>query len=283
MLEKERPRDINVCALAGGEDGERELHIVGNSGLSTASGEGLDVLLLHKHVVTSRIVCKMIRLDDIIRKQGVKEIHFLKIDAEGMEKEVLKGCSFSEFRPKILIIEATIPETNTLRNDDIREHLASRGYNFVLFDGLNDYFVAFECQNLAKEFNRPVNILDNYRRVQEVYLENRLGNPQKNSDQPKSKHTIQESNLCHVLIGKSRAVFDRLKTWRSGSHVQKLRAEDVEWAYRHFLNRTPESKEVIENQLKHSRNLKALVANITKTTEYKYKNFKKILERMNKN
>lgn len=162
MLEKERTRDINICALAGGENGERELHIVGNSGLSTASREGVDVLRAHNHEVTSRIVSKVVRIDDILRDQGVLDIQFFKIDAEGMEKEVLKGCSFTEFRPKILVIESTIPETNILRDDGIREDLASQGYAFVLFDGLNDYFVAIECQNLSEELNRPVNILDNY-------------------------------------------------------------------------------------------------------------------------
>jgi len=273
MLEKERPRDINVCALAGGEDGERELHIVGNSGLSTASSEGLDVLMLHKHVVTSKIVCKMIRLDDIIRKQGVKEIHFLKIDAEGMEKEVLKGCSFSEFRPKILVIEATIPETNILRNDGIREDLASRGYPFVLFDGLNDYFVAIECQNLAQEFNRPVNVLDNYRRAQEVYLEKCAFNPQKNTTLTDSKHAIEKTNSYRELIGAGRAVFNRIKIWGIRSDVQKLRAQDVKWAYQHFFNRNPESKEEIEHQLKHAQNLKALVTNITNSKEYEYKKY----------
>jgi len=176
MLQKERPRDINICALVGGEMGERELHIVGNTGLSTASRDGVDILRAKKHVVSSIIVCKMVCLDDILREHGAKDIHFLKIDAEGMEKEVLKGCSFSEFRPKILVIESTIPETNILRNDGIRMVLESQGYSFVLFDGLNDYFIANECPDLTKEFNRPVNILDNYCRAKEIYLMSELNN-----------------------------------------------------------------------------------------------------------
>lgn len=184
MLEKERPRDINICALVGSENGERELNIVGNSGLSTASCEGVDLLKAHKHIITSRIVCKTVRLDDIIRKLGVTDIHFLKIDAEGMEKEVLKGCSFLEFRPKILVIESTIPETNILRNDGIREYLEKKGYTFVFFDGLNDYFIAIECEKMASEFNRPVNVLDKYIRAQEIYLKN-------NTPDPKHFHNIK--------------------------------------------------------------------------------------------
>jgi FkbM family methyltransferase len=273
MLEKERPRDINICALAGGENGERELHIVGNSGLSTASREGVDVLREHKHVVTSRIVCKMVRLDDIIREQGVKDIHFLKIDAEGMEKEVLKGCSFSEFRPKILVIEATIPETNILRNDGIREYLASRGYAFMLFDGLNDYFVALECQKLAKEFNRPVNILDNYRRAQEIYLEKCPVNLKDNSAQPRGNAATKEEKSCNGVIGAVGGVLNRLKTWGGKDHVQKLRAEDVDWAYQHFLKRNPESQDIIEYHIKHSQKLQTLVENITKSREYEYKKY----------
>ena len=266
MLVKERIRDINICALVGGEEGERELHIVGNSGLSTASQQGLDIVREHNHVVTSSIVCKMVRLDDIIREHGAKKIHFLKIDAEGMEKEVLKGCSLSEFRPKILVIEATIPETNILRNDGIREHLASQGYIFMLFDGLNDYFVATECQNLAKEFNRPVNILDNFYHA----------HPKRISTQSEDIHSTKVVKSDRGWIGVSRKIFNSLERLGSEKNYSRLRAEDVVWAYQQFFERSPENQEIINLHIKQTKNIKLLVEQITQSREYEYKKYKNL-------
>jgi FkbM family methyltransferase len=276
MLEKERSRDINICALAGCEEGEKELNIVGNSGLSTASSEGLNILKINHHDITSRIICKMVRIDDIIREHRAKDIHFLKIDAEGMEKEVLKGCSFVEFRPKILVIEVTIPETNILRNNGIREDLACLGYDFVFFDGLNDYFVANECQKLGAEFNRPVNILDNYRPARELYLEQKYHScppPHLPSDSP----AIQESREYSGLIGTGKIILDQLKIWTSKRNSQNLSAEDIEWAYQHFFSRYPENEEIIQYHLENNNNLKGLIENITKSREYEYKKYNHII------
>jgi hypothetical protein len=76
------------------------------------------------------------------------EIQFLKIDVEGYEKEVLKGMDFETYRPWIVVIESTFPHT------DVRcEHLWSdiildAGYKFVLFDGLNSFYIRNESGDL---------------------------------------------------------------------------------------------------------------------------------------
>jgi FkbM family methyltransferase len=48
-------------------------------------------------------------------------------------------------------------------------------------------------------------------------------------------------------------------------------ASEVEWAYRQFLQRSPESPEVIQGHLKVSKNLKQLTENILASQEYKDK------------
>jgi FkbM family methyltransferase len=274
LLETHRPRDINICALAGGEDGERELHIVGKSGLSTATGEYVDLLVENGHVVTDRLVSKMVRLDDVLRKQGVRDIHFLKIDAEGMEKEVLDGCSFSAFRPKVLVIEATLPETNLHRSDGMRDDLASRDYKFVFFDGLNDYFVASECCELAVELDRPVNILDSYRRASEVYLEDRLARLERGDGQMKAHHGTGDTvNPQHGQIGNLKNG-DETKTGLVNKSIDReLKEEDVAWAYRHFFKRDPESQKIVHWHLTKSRNLRQLVEVFTGSEEYQYKKY----------
>jgi Methyltransferase FkbM domain len=41
------------------------------------------------------------------------EVHFLKIDLEGYERQVLSGMDLTNFRPWIILIEATQPLTST--------------------------------------------------------------------------------------------------------------------------------------------------------------------------
>jgi len=263
LLEKERARDVNIRALAGSTPGERELHIVGESGLSTASGESIDLLGSHGHRVTGRVVCRVLRLDDVLREHAAGEIHFLKVDAEGMEREVLEGCSFSEFRPKVLVIESTLPETNTQRVNGLRELLFSRGYRFVFFDGLNDYFVACECQEFAEHFAFPVNVLDSYRRASEVYLENRLADQATAS----TKTTPVSSGTSS-----SAGILRRIRSSFAGRD-QTLSAKDVEWAYRHFLRRPPESEAAVSSYFARCKHWKQLVEAITGLREYEYKKY----------
>lgn len=173
-LNKVRIRDINICALVGNSSGERNLNIVGQSGLSTACSESTKLLAAGGHKITSIIKARIIQLDDIFKKNNIKEIHFLKIDVEGMEMEVLQGCSFLEFRPKVLVIEATLPETNIKREDGMREYLENQSYIWAFFDGINDYFIANEHKDLSNHLLFPVNVLDHYHRASDIEYGRRM-------------------------------------------------------------------------------------------------------------
>jgi FkbM family methyltransferase len=50
-------------------------------------------------------------LTDILHDHGVTEIHFLKADVEVAELQVLAGMDFTQWRPWIVSVEATIPLT----------------------------------------------------------------------------------------------------------------------------------------------------------------------------
>ena len=55
--------------------------------------------------------------------------------------------------------------------------------------------------------------------------------------------------------------------------VSPLRAEDVIWAYRHFLKREPESSEVVDGHIAGCKDLSQLVENIGASKEYEYKKY----------
>ena len=80
------------------------------------------------------------------------DIHFLKIDAEGMEKQVLAGMDFKAFRPWVVLVESTLPCTNIPSYEAWEQILLSQGYSFATMIGVNRYYVSEEKQELAGRF-----------------------------------------------------------------------------------------------------------------------------------
>lgn len=92
-------------------------------------------------------------------------IHFLKIDVEGAEKQVLLGADFQAYRPWIVVIEATKPMTDVPCFDDWEYLLLSKGYHFVQMTGVNRYYVADE----KEEFDKKILQKEELERLYEIY------------------------------------------------------------------------------------------------------------------
>ena len=92
-------------------------------------------------------------LADICAEHAPRDIHFLKIDVEGMERSVLEGSDFKHFRPWLLAIEATVPCTYTPCHEEW-EHIVA-GYEFALFHQINRYYVAREHAADLKGWIQP--------------------------------------------------------------------------------------------------------------------------------
>jgi hypothetical protein len=75
-----------------------------------------------------------------------KEIHFLKIDVEGAEKEVLQSFSFT-IKPWIVVVEATLPNSNIDASSSWEYILTNNNYTFVYFDGINKFYLSDEKQD----------------------------------------------------------------------------------------------------------------------------------------
>lgn len=161
MLQSARPRDINLQVGAGSRETEMDLYDVYPSGLATLCAAVADGYRSSGHEVVLRRV-SIRTLESICREHVQGEIHFLKIDVEGYEREVLLGASFSTFRPWILVIEATHPNSPRVTHDEWEDIVLSAGYEFVYFDGLNRFYVAREHKELADHFKVPPNFFDDF-------------------------------------------------------------------------------------------------------------------------
>lgn len=92
-----------------------------------------------------------------------RTIDFLKIDVEGWEHEAIKGLDLAVYRPIVLVIEATLPESQIESHMDWEPLLLKGNYTFVYFDGVNRFYLANEHLALQQHFNRPPNVFDDFR------------------------------------------------------------------------------------------------------------------------
>ena len=161
-LQEMRPRDINLQIAAGAQQGEMVFYELPDSGLSTinkATAErheaehGFKKIEHIVHVETLTSICESFH---------VESVHFLKIDVEGAEKNVLCGIDFSLVRPWIIVVESTLPMTQIQDHIQWEPILFAAKYNYAYFDGLNRYYVAEERCELKAHFHTPPNFFDGF-------------------------------------------------------------------------------------------------------------------------
>lgn len=160
-LKEHRPRDTNLQAFASNEPGVIPFfHICNETGLSTfdpriAAGHRAAGYELEERTVP------MVTLNHIIELHAPPVIHFLKIDVEGAEKLVLQGIDLSRFRPWVIVVESTLPNSQTPSHDSFEPLLTGAGYQFCYFDGLNRFYVCDEqFEQLAPQIAVPPNAFD---------------------------------------------------------------------------------------------------------------------------
>ena len=157
---EQRTRDTNLAIAAGAENGSITLfdvpavHGWASSDSAVAElhrSEGYEVAELSVPVRTLASVCE---------EYAPEAIHFLKIDVEGFEGEVLKGMDFARWRPWVLVIEATLPNSRDTNHGKWEHLVTAHGYRFAWFDGLNRYYVAPEHPELLEHFTVQPNVFD---------------------------------------------------------------------------------------------------------------------------
>ena len=158
---EQRPRDVNLGVLAGSAAGERTLHRVADTGLSTTIEAFAEEARGDGHAVESSTI-EVRTLDDIWDEHVAPgtAVHLLKVDAEGAEADVLAGIDLVVHRPWVLCIEANLPNERDLVDVSWEPAVIAAGYAFAYYDGLNRWFVADEHRELERHFTSPVSVFD---------------------------------------------------------------------------------------------------------------------------
>lgn len=161
QLRMSRPRDVVMEECAGDVDGTMVLHHVVGTGLSTLVALSAAFELADYDVEDIRVPVR--KLDVILHDAGLKPddpIHFLKIDVEGFELQVLLGLDLHIWRPWVVVVESTLPNSTVQVHEQWEHLLVDAGYTFCLFDGLNRFYASPERPELAKDLAYPVCVFD---------------------------------------------------------------------------------------------------------------------------
>lgn len=164
-LAADRPGDVNLRIALGSREDELTFFEFPDTGLSTTDGEFAQRHLREgRHMIET--VVRSSTLDAICEEHSVHTVHFLKIDVEGAERAVLEGFSF-RVRPWIVLVEATLPNTQIPAYSDWEHLLTGHGYRLVYQDGLNRFYLDDAHSELAQAFAVPPNVFDRFVRFSE--------------------------------------------------------------------------------------------------------------------
>ena len=195
LLKQARPRDINLNVAISANTKLIDFYVSKHRGLHTTS-ETASNFLKKKDFLSEHRQVKAFTLDDICDKHSVKEIHFLKIDVEGAEKDVIESCTFTRFRPWIVVIEATKPLSQVDVSTEWEHILLNHNYVLSYFDGLNKYYVANEHSNLLENLKTPPNVFDEFLLTKDSFFI-----PASWNHEAKKKETLGEN--IHIQSGET--------------------------------------------------------------------------------
>ena len=126
LLRQDRPDESVVQAMLGTRSGQTNFYEIPETGLSTAVQN-----IAQEHTARGfRVVETMVEQTNLARifdMSGEREIHWLKADVEGNELFVLRGWLHHHARPWVVVVESTLPLSQTPTHQNWEAYLQRRG------------------------------------------------------------------------------------------------------------------------------------------------------------
>lgn len=158
-LRADRPDEpVHEVALSDHE-GTLRFFLIGNDGTSTGDAE-LARAAAGPGRTPTEVVVPLTTLARGCADLAGQDVHWMKIDVEGMETEVLRGWDATVLRPWIVVVEATRPGSRIPSDEAFAPLLTAADYLPAGFDGLNRYWVAREHDDLRAVVGEPASVFD---------------------------------------------------------------------------------------------------------------------------
>jgi FkbM family methyltransferase len=150
-----RPRDVNLQIAVGSRAGEVEF-------IENEVDRGISHVAKDEAEIGARRMVPCDTLEAIVQAHaGGRPVDFVKVDAEGAEAAIVDSTNWRRLRPRVLVLEATLPWSSTLANQEWEPVLLEQGYVRAYFDGINCFYIPEEeAPALLRHFQAPVNALD---------------------------------------------------------------------------------------------------------------------------
>jgi FkbM family methyltransferase len=158
-LRQARPDEEVIEAAVGTGDDPIAFWEFPDTGLSTGDAANAEKQRRKYHnCVSVEVPC--LRLSTLLQRYRDREIHWLKIDVEGMELAVIQSWRPSTIRPWVVVVESTKPNSQEENFASWEPLVVGLGYNFVYFDGLNRFYVSQGHSELKGAFGPGPNYFD---------------------------------------------------------------------------------------------------------------------------
>ena len=166
-----RPRDINLKLALTDQSGEQEFYVSDNANLSSLNHDVAALSEASGDTITVEYVAVSTLSEIWQRHVGARDVHFLRLDVPGTERQVLSGNNWSQNRPWILIVNAIIPGGQLESHHHWESLVLDSNYHLAYRDGVNRYYVAAERLNLLCALCFPPNSFDGFISASQIAAE----------------------------------------------------------------------------------------------------------------
>lgn len=160
-LREARPDETVRQCLIDREEGTKIFFFIPGTGLSTGEAANALAHVNSGHKV-EEVSVSSTPLSKLLDESRGRDVHWLKIDVEGMEAAVIDSWLPSDVRPWIVVVESTLPTSSEVNHAAWDEQLQEFGYQFVYFDGLNRFYVSDMHPELKEHFGPGPNVFDSF-------------------------------------------------------------------------------------------------------------------------